>query len=78
MYVRHSTLGRVEATGHRVSTAIERKGVGGDDSSVKLNLTDPCRTVPQLRDARRAGSPIAVKLRKGKEWTEKSRVERGE
>ena len=24
----------------------ERKGVGGEASSVKLNLTDPCRIVP--------------------------------
>ena len=40
----------------------ERKGVGGGyASSVKLNLTDPCRIVAWLRDARprRAGSPIA-------------------
>ena len=29
--------------------------MGGDASSVKLNLTDPCRTVPRLRDARPAG-----------------------
>ena len=40
----------------------ERKGAGGGyASSVKLNLTDPCRIVAWLRDARpqRAGSPIA-------------------
>ena len=34
---------------------LERKWVGGYASSLKLNLTDPCRTVPWLRDARLAG-----------------------
>ena len=46
----------------------ERKRVGGDSSSLKLNLTDPCHTVPCQYHSWgmpgwQAGSPIAVYAR---------------
>ena len=46
----------------------EMKGVGGDATSVKLNLTDPCCILPCQyhgcgMQGRRAGSPIAVYAR---------------
>ena len=49
---------------HRISSARKEKG-WGDSSSLKLNLSDPCRTVPCQyhgwgMPGQRAGSPIAV------------------
>ena len=56
------------STQQRVCIHLERKRGEGDASSLKLNLTDPCRTVPcqyngRGMPGRRAGSPIAVYAR---------------
>ena len=40
---------------HRLIIEKDRNRQVADSSSVKLNLTEPCRTVPLLRDARPAG-----------------------